>query len=333
MHFPGHGIMRRREFLGVLGGAAAWPMAARAQQPLPVIGFLSGVSREPFEGMLAGFRRGLDEGAFAEGHNVMIEYRWAEGHYDRLPTLAAELIRRPVTVLVAVGGEPAVRAAKAATGTIPIVANFSTDPVSSGLVASLNRPGGNITGMSFFTAELEPKRLSLLRLLVPQATTLGVLLNPTFLAATEQLRGIEEAMRALGLQPRVFRASTDGEIEAAFNSISQQRIPAVFVAGDPFFSSRRDKLVALAAQHAVPAIYNFREYTDAGGLMSYGINLPDGYRQNGIYVSRILKGAKPADLPVVQPTKFEFVINLKSAKALGVKVSDNLLSIADEVIE
>jgi putative ABC transport system substrate-binding protein len=275
----------------------------------------------------------LSEGGFVESQNVAIEYRWAEGHYDRLPAMAANLARQPVAVLSSSGGEPAARAAKAATATIPIVANFSTDPVASGLVASLNRPGGNITGISAFTIALEPKRLSLLRLLVPQATTLGVLLNPNFVNTAQQLKEIEDATRTLGLQVQVLQASTDREIDAAFDSIALLRIPALMVQGDPFFNSRRDQLVALAARHAVPAMYSFRDHVAGGGLMSYGVDLADIYRQNGIYVGRILKGAKPADLPVVQPTKFEFLVNLKTAKALGVKFSDDLLSIADEVIE
>jgi putative ABC transport system substrate-binding protein len=325
----------RRAFISLLGGAAAvWPLEARAQQAgIPVIGFLSSASPEPFARMLMGFRRGLSEGGFVESQNVAIEYRWAEGHYDRLPAMAANLARQPVAVLSSSGGEPAARAAKAATATIPIVANFSTDPVASGLVASLNRPGGNITGISAFTIALEPKRLSLLRLLVPQAATLGVLLNPNFVNTAQQLKEIEDATRTLGLQVQVLQASTDREIDAAFDSIALLRIPALMVQGDPFFNSRRDQLVALAARHAVPAMYSFRDHVAGGGLMSYGVDLADIYRQNGIYVGRILKGAKPADLPVVQPTKFEFPVNLKTAKALGVKFSDDLLSIADEVIE
>ena len=327
--------MQRREFITLLGGAAAtWPLAARAQQPaMPVIGFLSTRSPDESAHLLAAFRRGLAENGFVEGQNVTVEYRWALGEYDRLPALAAELVRRPVAVLVAVGGEPSALAAKAATATIPIVAIFTADPVERGLVASLNRPGGNVTGVSVLNATLEAKRLGLLHDLVPQATTLGVLLNPTFPAAASQLRDMQEAARAIGLQLHVLRASTDREIDAAFESVAQHRIPALAVTADPFFITRRDKLVALAARHAVPTMYSFRDYAVAGGLMSYGIDLPDAYRQAGVYAGRILKGAKPADLPVMQPTKFEFVINLKTAKALGLAIPAGLLSFADEVIE
>jgi putative tryptophan/tyrosine transport system substrate-binding protein len=326
--------MRRREFITLLGGAAAaWPLAARAQQALPVIGFLSARSPDESAHLLAAFRRGLVENGIVEGQTAAIEYRWALGDYDRLPALAAELVRRPVAVLAAVGGEPAARAAKSATAAIPIVTFFGADPVATGLVASLGRPGGNVTGISNLTVAMEPKRLGLLRELVPQARTFGALVNPNYASATDQLRELQEAARALGLQLHVFRASTDDELEAAFESTAQNRIAALTVAGDSYFNSRRDMLAALAARHGVPAMYNFRDYAVAGGLMSYGVDLTDGYRQVGAYVGSILKGAKPADLPVLQPTKFEFVINLKTAKALGVKFSDNLLSLADEVIE
>jgi putative ABC transport system substrate-binding protein len=328
-------MMKRREFITLLGGAAAtWPMAARGQQlGMPVVGYLSVRLPDESAHLLAAFRRGRAENGTVEDQSATIEYRWADGQYDRLPALAAELARRPVAVLVAVGGQPAALAAKAATASIPIVAAFSDDPVASGLVASLNRPGGNVTGISNLTTSLEAKRLGLLRELVPQAATLGVLLNPIFPAAASQLRDMQEAARTIGLQLHVLQASTDGEIDAAFESVAQQRIPALVAASDPFFNTRRDKLAALAARHAVPTMYSFRDFAVAGGLMSYGIDLADVYRYVGVYAGRILKGAKPADLPVVQPTKFEFVINLKTAKALGVKFSDNLLSLADEVIE
>jgi len=275
----------------------------------------------------------LGQNGYVEGQNLTVEYRWALGQYDRLPALAAELVGRPVTVLVSTGGEPSALAAKAATVTIPIVSTFTADPVERGLVASLNQPGGNMTGINLLTATIEAKRLGLLRDLVPQATTVGVLLNPNFPPAASQLRDAQEAVRTIGLELHVLRASTDREIDTAFASIAQQRIPALVVASDPFFITRRDKIVALATHHAVPAMYNIREYPMAGGLMSYGIDLTEAYRQVGVYAGRILKGAKPADLPVIQPTKFEFVINLKAAKVLGVKFSDNLLSLADEVIE
>jgi putative tryptophan/tyrosine transport system substrate-binding protein len=328
-------MMRRRQFIAGLGGVAAmWPLAARAQKPaMPVIGFLSTRSPDESAHVVAAFRRGLAENGVIEGQNVTVEYRWALGQYDRLLGLAAELARRPVGVLAATGGEPAALAAKAATAAIPIVTTFSADPVASGLIASLNRPGGNVTGISNLTATLEPKRLGLLRELVPQSATVGALLNPNWPLAASQLRDLLEAASTVGLQLHVLHASTDREIDTAFETVTQDRTPALAVASDAFFNSRRDQLVALAARHAVPAMYSFRDYALAGGLMSYGIDLLDVYRQAGIYAGQVLKGAKPADLPVMQPTKFEFVINLKTAKALGVKFSDNLLSLADEVIE
>jgi putative ABC transport system substrate-binding protein len=300
---------------------------------MQVIGLLSTRSPDESAHLVAAFRRGLGQNGYVEGQNLTVEYRWALGQYDRLPALAAELVGRPVTVLVSTGGEPSALAAKAATVTIPIVSTFTADPVERGLVASLNQPGGNVTGINLLTATIEAKRLGLLRDLVPQATTVGVLLNPNFPPAASQLRDAQEAVRTIGLELHVLRASTDREIDTAFASIAQQRIPALVVASDPFFITRRDKIVALATHHAVPAMYNIREYPMAGGLMSYGIDLTEAYRQVGVYAGRILKGAKPADLPVIQPTKFEFVINLKAAKVLGVKFSDNLLSLADEVIE
>jgi ABC-type uncharacterized transport system substrate-binding protein len=328
--------MRRREFITLLGGAAAaWPFAVRAQKKpaMPVIGYLSTRAPDESAHLLAAFRRGLAETGFVEGQNVTIEYRWAQGEYDRLPALAAELVHSPVIVLAATGGEPAALAAKAATATIPVVATFAADPVKQGLVGSLSRPGKNVTGISNLATTLEAKRLGLLHNLVPQAATIGVLLNPTSSTAASQLRDLQEAARTIGLQLHVLRASTDGQIDAAFESVARNHIPALAMAGDPFFNSRRDKLVALAARHAVPSMYSFRDYAVVGGLMSYGIDLPDVYRQIGVYVGRILKGAKPADMPVEQPTKFEFVINLKTAKALGLTVPEGLLNAADEVIE
>ena len=319
----------------ILGGAAAtWPVAVRAQQPaLPVVGFLSSRSPDESANVVAAFRRGVAENGFIEGQTVAIDYRWAMGQYDRLPELAAELVRVPVAVLVSVGGEPSARAAKAATTTVPVVSVFSADPVRSGLIASLSRPGGNVTGISDFNVEMEPKRLSLLRDLVPQAAVFGVLLNPDFPPAAEQLRAIEAAAQTLGVPVAVLRARTDRELEAAFETVTQQRIPALLVASDPFFVSQREQLAALAARHGVPAMYIFRDYVVVGGLMSYGADLADMYHQAGVYAGRILKGARPADLPVMQPTKFEFVINLKTAKALGVTIPQTLLARADEVIE
>jgi len=327
--------MRRREFITLLGGAAViWPLAARAQQPaMPVIGYLSARSPDDTAHLVAAFHRGLGEQGFVEGQNVTIEYRWALGQYDRLPAMVTELVRRPVTVLTATGGEPAALAAKAATSTIPIVFTVGGDPVKQGLVASYNRPGGNATGVSLLTSPLEPKRLGLLRELVPQATTIGVLLNPNLPQSGSQLSDVQEAARTINLQIRVLRASTDREIESAFETIATQRIRALAVTADPFFDTRREKLVALAARNAVPTMYHFREYVLAGGLVSYGIDASDGYRLVGVYTGRVLKGVKPEELPIMQATKFQLVINLKTAKALGIKISDNLLSLADEVVE
>jgi putative ABC transport system substrate-binding protein len=299
---------------------------------MPVVGYLSARSPEDTAHLVPAFRQGLSEGGFVEGQNVTIEYRWALGQVDRLPALAAELAGRPVTILVTTGGESAALAAKAATSTIPIVFSMG-DPVKAGLAASYSRPGGNATGINILTETLEPKRLGLLRGLVPQAATIGFLLNPDFPAAESQSKDMQEAARAIGLQIHVLRANTDREIEAAFETVAQHRIAALAVAASPFFDTRRDTLVALAARYAVPTMYHFREYAAAGGLVSYGIDPIDTYRQVGVYAGRILKGAKPADLPVLQPTKFEFVINLKTAKALGLDVPLHLQQLADEVIE
>ena len=294
--------MKRRDFITLLGGAVAWPLAARAQQPgMPVIGFLSTRSRDESARVVPAFHRGLAEYDYVENQNMSIEYRWAFSQYGRLPALADELARRPVNLIVAVGGEPSARAAHAATAKIPIVATFSADPVASGLVASLSRPGGNLTGMSDLTSAMEPKRLGLLRELVPEATTLGMVLNPRFPPAARQLNDVEEAARAIGIQLHVLRASTDGEIDIAFDSVAQLRIRAFAVASDPFLLTRRDKIVALAAHHAVPGMYTFRDYAVAGGLMSYGTDLADVYRQIGAYAGRILKGEKPSDLPLCSP--------------------------------
>jgi putative ABC transport system substrate-binding protein len=326
--------MRRREFLGVIGGAAAvaWPLAARPQQPsMPVIGYLSARSREDTSHLITAFLRGLTENGYSEGQNVAVEYRFADGQYDRLPAMAAELVQRPVAVITTTGGEPAALAAKAATSSIPIIFTIGSDPVKQGLVASFNRPGGNTTGIVLLTSQLDSKRLSLLRDVVPNASTVGFLVNPKFSASEAQISDMQDAARAMNQPIQVLRANTDREVGAAFETIAQQRIPALVVAASPFFDTRRNILVELANRNTVPTIYHFREFADAGGLMAYGIT--DGYRQVGVYTGRVLKGTNPADLPVTQSTKFEFVINVKTAKFLGLKISDNLLSLADEVIE
>jgi putative tryptophan/tyrosine transport system substrate-binding protein len=327
--------MKRREFITLVGGATVTrPLAARAQQPaVSVIGYLSSRSPEDTQHLLAAFRNGLAQSGNVEGQDVSIEYRWALGQYDRLPALAAELVRHRVSVLATTGGEPSALAAVAATKTIPIVFLVGGDPVKEGLAGSFNRPGGNATGITLLTNLLEPKRFGLLRELVPGAATSGVLLNPKFPASEGALRDVQTAASGAGVQIRVFRASTDDEIDAAFTGISQQHLPALATIADPFFDTRREKIVALAARNAVPTMYHYREYVLAGGLISYGIDFPDAYRQAGGYTGQVLKGAKPAELPIMQATKFQLVINMKTAKALGIKISDNLLSLADEVID
>jgi len=332
MHFD---QLRRREFITLLGGAAAaWPLAARAQQPaMPVIGFMSARSPEDSVHLLEAFRRGLEERGFVEGRNVVIEYRWARGDYDRLPDMAVDLVSRRVNVLTAVGGDPSPRAAKRATASIPIVFGMGGDPVKDGLVESFNRPGGNVTGMTLMTNLMEPKRFGLLRDLVPDARLVGVLVNPNFAPSARQLQQIEEAAGRIGQRLVVAQASTDAELDAGFVALVKRRADALLVAADPYFDTRRDRIVGFARRERLPAIYQFREYVLAGGLLSYGISITDAYRQFGVYTATILNGAKPADLPVLQPTKFELVINLKTAKDVGVKISDNLLSLADEVIE
>jgi putative tryptophan/tyrosine transport system substrate-binding protein len=324
----------RREFITLLGGAAvAWPLAARAQQPITLIGFLSARSPEDSTHLLPAFAAGLAEGGYVEGQNLAIEFRWARGRYDLLPAMAAELVSRGVAVLTTAGGEPSALAAKHATSAIPIVFGVGGDPVRLGLVESFSRPGGNATGVTLLTNLMEPKRLGLLRELVPGVPLIAVLLNPNFAQAPVQLQQIEEAARSIDQRITVANVSTDEELEAAFAAFTRQSVGALLVAADPYFDTRREQIVALAARHRLPAIYQFREYALAGGLLSYGVSITDAYRQYGVYTARILKGAKPADLPVLQPTKFETVINLKTAKALGVKISDNLLSLADEVVE
>ncbi len=327
--------MRRRQFITLLGGAAVVvPFGARAQQAtMPVIGFLHPTSPDANADRLRAFRQGLKDTGYVEGENVAIEYGWAEAQFDRLPALAAELVHRQVAVIVA-GTLSAVVAAKAATTVIPIVFAVAEDPAALGLVASLARPGGNLTGINFFNYELVAKRLELLRELVPGAASVAVLVNPTIAGPTEiTVKGVDAAARAIGLQVRVLNASTSHEIDAAFATFVRERPDALFIGGDTVFSSRRVQLAHLATHHAIPAIYPQREYTEAGGLMSYGTNVADAYRQVGVYAGRILKGAKPADLPVVQSTKFELVINAQTARTLGLNVPPALLARADEVIE
>jgi putative ABC transport system substrate-binding protein len=330
--------MKRRAVMTLLGGAAATslvrPLAAHAQQlRMPVIGFLNTQSPEAFAGYVAGFQQGLKEAGYVEGQNVAIEYRWARGRYEDLPQLAADLVRRGVTLIATTGGEPAAIAAKAATSTIPIVFLIGGDPVQQGLVASFNRPGGNATGATQLTFILDGKRLGLLREMMPSTASVAVLANPGFPGMEARMREIEAGARRISQELVRLDASSEGGLEAAFAEIARRRPGALLVAGDPFFNSRRDLIVALAAQCAIPAIYEWREFTFAGGLMSYGTVLSDLYRQTGLYVGRVLKGTSPADLPVVQPVKFELIINLRTAKALGLAVPATLLAIADEVIE
>jgi putative ABC transport system substrate-binding protein len=326
--------MIRRKFIRLLGGAAAWPLAARAQNPgMPVVALVSSRSREASARNAAAFRKGLNEAGYVEDQNVMVEYHWLEGQYDRLPSLMTDLVRRRVAV-IATTAVPGAQAAKAATATIPIVFVVPEDPVKLGLVASLARPGGNATGINFFASEVMAKRLGLLHDLVPKAVRIAVLVNPANAAGTEAtLRDIPEAARALGLQIQILNASTSREIEAAFATLVRDRADALFVAPDGLFGSRGVQLATLAARHAIPAVLNLREQVEAGGLMSYGTDLVDTYRQIGVYVGQILKGAKPADLPVLQSTKFEFVINAQTARLLGIEVPNSIQLLADEVIE
>ncbi len=322
----------RREFITLLGGATAWPLAARAQQPrMPVVGFLRSTSPSDSTPLVTAFRQGLNEVGFVEGRNVAIEFRYAEGHNDRLPGLLADLIRRPVTVIV--GNSPAARAAKAATTTVPIVFAYGGDPVRDGLVASLNRPGGNVTGVVFIAGVLGAKRLELLRQLLPKATTIAVLVNPNTPDTEAERSDVQAAAQALGQQLIILDASSDRDIETAFATFVQRGAGALLVGTGTFTFSNRERLVAIAARHALPASYAGREFVSTGGLMSYAASIPDAYRQVGIYAGRILKGENPADLPVMRSTKFEFVLNLKTAKTLGLDIPPALLALADEVIE
>jgi putative ABC transport system substrate-binding protein len=328
--------MKRREFITLVGGVAVtWPLAARAQQPaMPVVGFLDLTSPQTSVDQLRAFRQGLKDTGYIEGENVTIEQRWAEGRFDRLPALAAELVRRRVAVIATSGGSAAAFAAKAATATIPIVFMAGEDPVKLGLVASLARPGGNLTGVNLVISELTAKRLGLLHELVPRASRVAVLVNPANTANAETtLRDVEPAARDMGLQIQILKASTSGEIEAAFANFVRERPDALFVGNDAFLTSRRVELVHLATRHAIPATYTVRDFAEVGGLMSYGVNITDALRQVGVYVGRILKDTKPADLPVVQSSKFELVVNLQTARLLGLDVPPALLARADEVIE
>jgi ABC-type uncharacterized transport system substrate-binding protein len=328
-------VSTRREFITLLGGAAAtWPLVARAQQPaMPVIGFLDTRSPDAMGDRLRAFRHGLKEAGFVEDENVKVLYRWAEGKYDQLPALAAELVRRPVTVIASGGGIPPAAAAKAATTTIPIVFAIPQDPVGIGLVASLARPGGNLTGVNFFTTELAAKRLEFLHELVPGLARVAVLVNPANPNTEPTLKDVETAARSKSLQVQIFNASSRQDIDAAFATLVRERPDGVFIGGDSFFISRRVQLTNLTLRHAIPAAFSQREYAEIGGLMSYGANISDAYRQVGVYAGRILNGAKPADLPVVQSSKFEFVINAQTARMLGLTVPPTLLTVADEVIE
>jgi ABC-type uncharacterized transport system substrate-binding protein len=327
--------MRRREFISLLGaGAAAWPVVARAQQrAMPVIGLLDSTSPDVHTNLLRSFRQGLNETGFVEGSNVAIEYRWSDGQYGRLPELAADLAHREVSVITTIDGSASALAAKAATSTIPVIFRIGADPVALGLVASLNRPGGNVTGVTSLTVEVGPKRLEVLHQLVPTATVMALLLNPTSPFAETLTRDLQAAARMLGLRIHVLNASTDGDITSAFAQLLQLRTAGLVIGSDVFFNSRSQQLAARTVRHAMPAVYQYREFVAAGGLMSYGGSLEDSYRSAGIYTGRVLKGEKPADLPIQQSTKVELFINLKTAKGLGLEVPPTLLARADEVIE
>ena len=327
--------MRRREFLSLLGGAAAWPLAARAQQPaLPVVGFINPGVADTSAGRAAAFRKGLSEAGYTEGKNVIVEYHWLEGHYERVSAVVDDLVQRRVAVIATPGSTEAARVAKAATATIPIVFGVAEDPVTLGIVASLARPGGNATGINFLSLEVDAKRLGLMRELVPKATRFAVLVNPANATPTQSTsKALEEAARALGLDAAFFNASTPGEIDAAFAAFGRERADALFIAGDAFFASRSVQIATLAVRDRIPASYVSREMVEAGLLMSYGANVVDTFRQAGIYTGSILNGTKPADLPVLQSTKFEFVLNLQTARSLNLDIPPMLLARADEVIE
>jgi putative ABC transport system substrate-binding protein len=325
--------MKRRGLLGFLGGAAAWPISARAQQPIPVIGFLGSQSPSSIAAWVLALQEGLKQAGFVVGQNVKIEFLWADDHYERLAPMAAEFVRRPVAVIVASGGNVSAVAAKAATATIPIVFPVVADPVKGGLVASLSRPGGNLTGIATLTVELDPKRLELLCQMVPAAQVIGSLIDISRPEADDQERILRAAAQAIGRQLVAVRVASEREFEAAIASLIEQKADALMVAASPLFVSRRDRLIAISAQRNIPTIYQFSDFVVSGGLISYGANSADSYRQAGVYVGRILKGEKPADLPVLQPTKFQLFINLKTARALGLAVPPALLALADEVID
>ena len=326
--------MRRRDFIKVVGSVVAWPLVAQAQQSAtPLIGFLSSRSPDESKFVLAAFRKGLSEAGFTEGGDVTVEYRWALGEYQKLPELAADLVKRNVAVIAAVGGDVSARAAEQATTAIPIVFGAGSDVVKAGLVKSLNKPEGNATGFTLLTNDLEPKRLGLLHDLLPKADVVGVLYDPNFRPAIEQLAAIEKAAKTIALRVEVLKAGTDDDLNAGLQSLRNQRVSALLVTAAPYFDTRRARIIEFAAENKIPAIYQFREYAVDGGLISYGPRITDSYRQAGVYVGRILNGAKPGDLPVLQPTNFDFVINLKAAKALGLTVPPGLISFADEVIE
>jgi len=326
--------MRRREFVALLGGAVAWPVAARAQrQPTPVVGFLGSLSPEAVARPLNAFRNGLAEIGYRENETVAVEYRWAAGEYDRLPALAADLVEHHVTVLVTAGGDPPAFAARRATTTIPIVFMVGRDPVKLGLVASLSRPGGNATGINLLITEMESKRIEILRAIAPDAARIAVIMNPKNADAEVQLLDVRSAARILGRQIDIIDASNDLDLGRAFTRIAQGKTGAFILAADPFFVNRRDRIISFASENRIPAVYFVREFADSGGLISYGSNLTDAYRQVGLYAGKILNGVKPSELPVVQPTRFELVVNLRTAKALGLEVPPTLLALADEVIE
>jgi putative tryptophan/tyrosine transport system substrate-binding protein len=326
--------MKRRDFIAGIGGALAMRITARAQhQTIPMVGFLSSLTQFESSHLVAAFRRGLLENGFVDGQTIAVDYRWADGHYDRLPGLARDLVGRGVAVFVSTGGQPTLLAAKAATNTVPIVFATGADPVQSGVIASFNRPGGNITGLYVVTTGLEAKRFGLLQELVPASAAVALLANSTNPNSAAQVRDVQDAARAVARPIHVLYAASERELETAFAAISQIRPAALLIASDPWLSTRRERLVELSRRSAIPTMYQWREFAEAGGLMSYGTNLADAYRQVGVYVGRILKGASPAELPVLQPTKYELVINLKTAKALNLQIPPGVLAIADEVIE